>query len=376
MLKKILNLVRILGIKCCLIYKGLFHRTMSERFFEIVIKDLAGDSTPEEGQELQHIMSEDAVFARQYELFRMYWAQNHHDHIDSRRLFSNVQTRISELEKEAGTPVIEPLMTPVRGKGRLVWMSGVAAAVALLITAGAYYYTSLHEPLVAKHTSKGEKSTFMMEDGTRVTLNADSKLEYAANFPQESREVYLTGEAFFDVHSDAQKPFIIHTNKMDIKVLGTAFNVKSYPNETSTEATLLKGAIEVTVADNPSEKIILKPSQKLVVNNYDSTKKRSVALKDVVPALTTMTYFQQKDTVIMETSWLQNKLVFQDEDFETLARRMERWYNISIRFNKTGMKQLRFTGILEGETVAEAFSALHLTEDFKYRIEDSTIVIY
>jgi transmembrane sensor len=55
---------------------------------------------------------------------------------------------------------------------------------------------------------------------------------------------------------------------------------------------------------------------------------------------------------------------------------MERWYNISIRFNKTGMKQLRFTGILEGETVAEAFSALHLTEDFKYRIEDSTIVIY
>lgn len=376
MLKKILNLVRILGIKCCLIYKGLFHRTMSERFFEIVIKDLAGDSTPEEGQELQHIMSEDTVFARQYELFRMYWAQNHHDHIDSRRLFSNVQTRISELEKEAGTQVIEPLMTPVRGKGRLVWMSGVAAAVALLITAGAYYYTSMHEPLVAKFTSKGEKSTFMMEDGTRVTLNADSRLEYAANFPQESREVYLTGEAFFDVHSDAQKPFIIHTNKMDIKVLGTAFNVKSYPNETSTEATLLKGAIEVTVADNPSEKIILKPSQKLVVNNYDSTKKRSVALKDVVPALTTMTYFQQKDTVIMETSWLQNKLVFQDEDFETLARRMERWYNISIRFNKTGMKQLRFTGILEGETVAEAFSALHLTEDFKYRIEDSTIVIY
>lgn len=376
MLKKFLNLVRILGIKCCLIYKGLFHRTMSERFFEIVIKDLAGDSTPEEGQELQHIMSEDTVFARQYELFRMYWAQNHHDHIDSRRLFSNVQTRISELEKEAGTQVIEPLMTPVRGKGRLVWMSGVAAAVALLITGGVYFYTTLHDPLVAKFTSKGEKSTFMMEDGTRVTLNADSKLEYAANFPEESREVYLTGEAFFDVHSDAQKPFIIHTNKMDIKVLGTAFNVKSYPNETSTEATLLKGAIEVTVADNPSEKIVLKPSQKLVVNNYDSTKKKSISLKNVTPALTTLTYFQQKDTVIMETSWLQNKLVFQDEAFETLAKRMERWYNVSIRFNRSGMKQLRFTGILEGETVAEAFRALHLTEDFSYRIEDSTIVIY
>jgi ferric-dicitrate binding protein FerR (iron transport regulator) len=349
---------------------------MSERFFEIVIKDLAGDSTPEEGQELQHIMSEDTVFARQYELFRMYWAQNHHDHIDSRRLFSNVQMRINEAEREAITQDMEPLMKPVRGYGRLAWISGVAATIALLITAGVYYYTSQHEPLVAKYTSKGEKSTFMLDDGTRVTLNADSKLEYAANFPQDSREVYLTGEAFFDVHSNAHKPFIIHTNKMDIRVLGTAFNVKSYPNETSTEATLLKGAIEVTVADNPSEKIVLKPSQKIVVDNYDSTKKKSVSLKDVVPALTTMTYFQQRDTMIMETSWLQNKLVFQDEDFGTLARRMERWYNISIRFNKTDMKQLRFTGILEGETIAEAFRALHLTEDFSYRIEDSTIVIY
>ncbi|MBW8688030.1 FecR family protein [Chitinophaga rhizophila] len=349
---------------------------MSERFFEIVIKDLAGDSTPEEGQELKHIMSEDAVSARQYELFRMYWAQNHHDHIDNRRLFSNVQMRISELEKEAGSDNMQPLMTPVRGKGRLVWISGVAAAVALLISAGVYYYKSQHEPLIAKFTSKGEKSTFMLDDGTRVTLNADSKLEYAAGFPEKNREVYLTGEAFFDVHGDAQKPFIIHTNKMDIRVLGTAFNVKSYPNEASTEATLLKGAIEVSVTDNPDEKIILKPSQKVVVSDYDSTRKKSVSLKDVVPSLTTMTYFRQKDTMIMETSWLQNKLTFQNEDFETLAKRMERWYNVSIRFNGNHKKQLRFTGILEGETVAEAFNALNLTEDFAFKIEDSTIVIY
>ncbi|ACU64583.1 anti-FecI sigma factor, FecR [Chitinophaga pinensis DSM 2588] len=376
MLKKILNLVRITGIKCCLICKGLFQRTMSERFFEIVIKDLAGDSTPEEGQELKHIMSEDAVAARQYELFRMYWAQNHHDHIDNRRLFSNVQMRISELEKEAGTDDIAPLMTPVRGKGRLVWLSGIAASVALLITASVFYYRSQHDPLTAKFTSRGEKSTFMLDDGTRVTLNADSKLEYAADFPTKSREVYLTGEAFFDVHGDAQKPFIIHTDKMDIKVLGTAFNVKSYPNETSTEATLLRGAIEVTVADNPDEKIVLKPSQKVVVSDYDSTRKKAVALKDVVPSLTTMTYFSQKDTMIMETSWLQNKLTFHDEDFATLARRMERWYNVKISFNADRKKQLRFTGILEGETVAEAFHALNLTEDFAYKIEDSTIVIY
>jgi len=378
MLKFFLKLVSISRLKSCLIYKGLFHRTMSERFFEIVIKDLAGDITPQEGQELQHIMSEDTVSARQYELFRMYWTQNHHDYIDGRQLFENVQSRINELEKEAGISEMKPLMQPVRNIRRLGWITGVAATVALLITGGGYFY-SHRNTLMAKSTVKGEKSTFIMEDGTRVTLNADSKLEYAANFPEKSREVYLTGEAFFDVHSDANKPFIIHTANMNVKVLGTAFNIKSYPNEASTEATLLRGSIEVTVPSNPSERILLKPSQKLVIHNVenqDSTKNKSVAVKNVYPALTTLTYFQQRDTMIMETSWLQNKLVFQDEDFESLAKRMERWYNISIRFSKTGSRQLRFTGILEGETIAEALNALHMTENFNYRIEDSTIVIY
>jgi len=380
MLKFFLKLVRISPLKSCLIYKGLFHRTMSERFFEIVIKDLAGDISPQEGQELQHIVSEDTVFARQYELFRMYWSQNTHDYIDGRQLFENVQSRINKLEKEAGISEMEPFIQPAGKVRRLGWVSAAAASVALLMTVGGwFYYTSHRSDLVAKATARGEKSTFIMEDGTRVTLNADSKLEYAEGFPEKSREVYLTGEAFFDVHEDANKPFIIHTRNMNIKVLGTAFNIKSYPNEASTEATLLRGAIEVTVPDHPSERIVLKPSQKLIVHNtvnQDSTKTKSVAVKNVYPALTTLTYFQQRDTMIMETSWLQNKLVFQDEDFESLAKRMERWYNISIRFSRTDSRQLRFTGILEGETIAEALRALHLTENFNYRIEDSTIVIY
>lgn len=383
MLNFFLKLVRILPLKNCPIYKGLFQRTMSDRFFEMVIKDLVGDITPQEGQELKDIMHEDTVSARQYDMFRTYWAQNHTDYIDGRRLFENVQVKINELEQAAGTPVMKPLMQPVRNKGRMRWIAA-AASLALLISAGATYYVFLRGSMMQKVTARGQKSTFIMEDGTRVTLNADSKLEYSEDFATKNREVYLTGEAFFDVHADPQKPFIIHTSKMDIKVLGTAFNVKSYPDEASSEATLINGAIEVTVTDNPSEKIILKPSQKLVLTNFDSTKRKAVSIKDLVPnvpgvpSVTSMTYLNDKkdSSVVMETSWLQNKLVFQDEDFGTLARRMERWYNISIHFNRVGYRQLRFTGVLEGETIAEALNALHLTENFNYKIEDSTILIY
>ncbi len=383
MLNFFLKLVRILPLKNCPIYKGLFQRTMSDRFFEMVIKDLVGDITPQEGQELQNIMREDTVSARQYDMFRTYWAQNHTDYIDGRRLFENVQMKINELENEAGTPVMQPQMKPVHKTGRVRWMAA-AASLALLISAGATYYIYMRDVMMQKVTAKGQKSTFIMEDGTRVTLNADSKLEYSKDFASKNREVYLTGEAFFDVHADPQKPFIIHTSKMDIKVLGTAFNVKSYPDDASSEATLIKGAIEVTVTDNPSEKIILKPSQKLVLTNFDSTKRKAVSIRDLtpnvpsVPSVTSMTYLNDKkdSSVVMETSWLQNKLVFQDEDFGTLAKRMERWYNISIHFNRVGYRQLRFTGVLEGETIAEALNALHLTESFNYKIEDSTIVIY
>lgn len=380
MLKFFLKLVRILPLKNCPIYKGLFQRTMSDRFFEMVIKDLVGDITPQEGQELQHIMREDTASAKQYDMFRTYWAQNQTDYIDGRRLFENVQTKINELEKEAGTPVMAPLMKPVHNTGRMRWVAA-AASLALLITAGGFYYIYQRGSMMQKVTAKGQKSTFIMEDGTRVTLNADSKLEYSDDFATKNREVYLTGEAFFDVHADPQKPFIIHTSKMDIKVLGTAFNVKSYPDEASSEATLIKGAIEVTVTDNPSEKIILKPSQKLVLTNFDSTRRKAVSIKDLVPnvpSVTSMTYLNDRkdSSVVMETSWLQNKLVFQDEDFGTLAKRMERYYNISIHFNRVGYRQLRFTGVLEGETIAEALNALHLTENFNYKIEDSTIVIY
>jgi transmembrane sensor len=378
MLKKILKLVSISSIKNCPIYKGLFHRTMSEHFLEIVIKDLAGDNTPEEGQELKHIIREDAVSARQYDLFRMYWAQNNHDYIDNRRLFEGVQAKIRQLEGTSAMPE-QTILRPVRGTGKIIRIASIAAAVALLISAGVYMYSNhqqQHHALVAKATVKGEKATFIMEDGTRVTLNADSKLEYAPGFPLLNREVYLKGEAFFDVHPNAKQPFIIHTDKMDIRVLGTAFNVKSYPDEPEAEATLIKGAIEVTVADNPGKKILLKPSQKIVVNSYDSVKQHTVSIRDVKPEVTTVTYTKQKDTVIMETSWLQNKLVFQNEDFETLAKRMERWYNVRIQFENKDIRTARFTGILERETVTEALGALNLTENFSYRIEDSLIVIY
>ncbi len=210
-----------------------------------------------------------------------------------------------------------------------------------------------------------------MPDGTKVWLNAGSELIYDKNYGNKLREVSLTGEAYFDVVKNPERPFLIHTRKMDIKVLGTAFNVKCYPGEKTTETSLVRGSIEVTLKDR-QEKIMLKPNEKLVINNNDYipakenrkqaqelSKTAGVLVEKPIISLSHLTFYPADSTVI-ETAWVQNRLVFSGENFEEVALKMERWYNVKIKFNDEKLKEETLTGNFEKETVEEALRALQL----------------
>ena len=115
----------------------------------------------------------------------------------------------------------------------------------------------------------GVRTKVVLPDGTQVWLNSNSKLKYSPDFNLHSREVDLEGEAYFDVAKDMERPFIVHASTIDVRVLGTAFTIKSYPQDETIEATLLKGAIEISGRDNPgAPRIILKPDEKLVLNKH------------------------------------------------------------------------------------------------------------
>jgi ferric-dicitrate binding protein FerR (iron transport regulator) len=188
------------------------------------------------------------------------------------------------------------------------------------------------------------------------------------------RKVFLTGEAFFEVAPDANKPFLIGTSKMNIRVLGTSFNVKSYPEDVKHETTLVSGAIEVVLKDRPDAKIRLKPNEKLVITN---TPPDTIAGS---PQPTLMiskpTYFPDQDSAMIEIAWKEDRLLFQGERFEDLARQMERWYNIEITFNDKDLAELRFTGVFRNEKLETALRALQLTEPFKYKIDNGHVTIY
>lgn len=357
-----------------------------DRFLELLIKDLTGDITADEQRELVYLRGEAFYDSQEEELLRSFWTSSHRTAYDSHSLFDSIKRRINKgdtgEEEQGGESGHEDLFPPFEPAAEAPVFNWLAkAASALLITCYGFFifhsYFTYRKDLLVKETAKGVRSVFTLKDGTEVRLNSDSRLEYPANFSDTTREVFLTGEAFFDVSKDPHHPFIIHTKDLSVKVLGTTFNVKAYPNESQTETTLLHGAITVTLNDRSKNRIQLKPLQKLVIerlkpNGIENENTR----KEISTSLKQLTYLKPDQATIIETSWTENKLTFKNQEFSALALSMERWYNVEISFENEQVKSLRFTGIIEKENINEALKALQLTERFGYTISESSVKIY
>jgi ferric-dicitrate binding protein FerR (iron transport regulator) len=226
----------------------------------------------------------------------------------------------------------------------------------------------------------GSRSKIVLPDGSQVWINSGSKLTYNESFKGTTRDVQLDGEAYFDVVKDAAHPFIVHTSGIDIKVLGTAFNVKAYKAEPTIEATLIRGFIEVLNHSQPgASNIMLKPHEKLVYNKYsDGIKEIQAIIKPADSPFSISIEALRKnipDSNILETAWVYNKLIFEEERFEDLAIKMERWYNVNINIEDEKLKYYKMSGSFVNETAEEAIKILQFLVPFKYSIKNSEIKI-
>jgi ferric-dicitrate binding protein FerR (iron transport regulator) len=229
----------------------------------------------------------------------------------------------------------------------------------------------------------GSRTRIVLPDGSQVWINSGSKLTYNDFFKGNTRDVELDGEAYFDVVKDAVHPFIVHTSGIDIKVLGTAFNVKAFKCEPVVEATLIHGSIEVINQNRPGAPgVMLKPHEKLIykkiaiadgrdqradVNIPNEPDSYSITIKPLSKNIA--------DTGIPETAWVYNKLSFEDERFEDLALKMERWYDLDIEFENEKLKDHRVSGSFVNETATEALNELKFLLPFKYTIKDKSVKI-
>lgn len=217
-------------------------------------------------------------------------------------------------------------------------------------------------------TQKGSRLQAKLPDGTTVWLNAGSHLEYDDHYGKVVRNVFLTGEAFFDVTHNKEKPFIIHTTAMDLKVLGTTFNVRAYPEEKRTEAALITGMLEVSFSNQPEKKVVLKPAEKISVSNDKNATdsvwvESSITADKPIMSVSSVTY-QPGDSSVVETSWTKNKLVFRNKTFEEITMEMSRWYNVNFEVHDKNLLARRFTGTFETETISDALT--RLSESYKF----------
>jgi len=235
--------------------------------------------------------------------------------------------------------------------------------------------------------SYGSKSRIVLPDGSVVNLNSGSKIKYPSHF-ENDRSVFIEGEVFFDVKKDAKHPFYVHTSDITIKVLGTVFNVKSYPEENTIETTLVSGSVQIF--DNKDEKqadkdrlkqiATLSPNQKALFlkNNHEmttvsnETKVHKTEMEPISPHMLILNKVKTDVTI----AWKDNRLVFDNEKFEQLLPKLERWYNIKIVNDFPDINTSRFTGKFDLETIEQALQALQITTPFNYTMEKNKLTIY
>ena len=370
-----------------------------ERIWELIAKKLAGEATLSEIRELEDRLRKEPDMHYPLQTILDLWHLKAKDEDDAFEAFDRHAERMNSLGIDFETPsgylpAINqdgPADKPAGGT-RVKNLSVIIAVFSLFLAMAIYFsFRSNREHQTGKafasgsevSTRYGSKTKLVLPDGSQVWLNSGSRLTYDKNYGNPLREVALTGEAYFDVVKMPSFPFIIHTSRINIRVLGTAFNVKSYPGEKHTVTSLVRGSVEVTFKDRPNAKIILNPNEKLVTGNDEDIavpkasqkiREAKIIRQDPLVAISHLTY-QPVDSTIIETSWMDGKLIFRSETFEELAVQMERWYGISIRFGEDRLRKKKCTGIFENESIEQALTALQLIVPFKYVINKKDVLI-
>ncbi|MBC9932654.1 FecR family protein [Chitinophaga qingshengii] len=350
-----------------------------ERLWELMAKRTAGTLSAAEEVELEVLLEATPEVARQQELLDKISLQSTgKSSLERKELL--LDRIMGDIANGDNNPV-EETITPERSRS---WRAIAAVSLVLVIGAAMAIYLRTTPPAVVwstVQTKPGSKTRITLPDGSLVVLNAGSTLSYPSNFAKSGRVVKLTGEGYFDVTKMVNDPFVIHTTTVDVKVLGTTFNVRAYADEPHTETALISGAVEVTVKDAGKQHITLSPRQKLVVANAitETAVKQLPAARpdDQKPLIVLENLEKEQGTdLVAEAAWVENRFVYRNENFSQLIIRMERWYGVTVECHNQALLQTSFTGNVQGESLDQLLSMLKQTKQFDYNITAGKVIIH
>lgn len=206
---------------------------------------------------------------------------------------------------------------------------------------------------------KGGEFRLTLADGTIIWINSETTLKYPVNMVASARNIWLKGEAYFKVTKNINKPFIVHTDKVNVKVLGTEFNVKSYNDDKYTQTVLVEGSVSMKTAEESStEEIILKPG----FMGYIAHNETDIKTKEVE------TY--------LHTSWINSQFAFEKESLENILKILSRWYNLEIVYENNSAKNQKYTlDVKRHESIGTILNAFEATNNVKFSVDGHKITV-
>lgn len=302
------------------------------------------------------------------------WMNSEEAESDSKAAWECASTEIdsslkNEIWKEIRMKIEDPVLQTNTTKKVFIrrWQSipRVAASIAVILcTAFAIYvlYDSFisHKENPASNiytfeVKPGQKGSMHLADGTVVYLNSSSKISFAGDYNSENRIVTLSGEAYFEVAKNPDKRFIVTCNGVDIEALGTEFNVKAYPADSIITTTLAQGKVKVY---SNEQSITLLPNG---VATYD-LKRQTIESSTV-------------EDVSIANYWRTGQLVFDAEPLSSIARTIERMYNVKINIDDPKLKDIKFTGTIQNNSLNNVFYTMSLSYPLTYTMTDSIITV-
>ena len=256
------------------------------------------------------------------------------------------------------------LQNAKRKRSQLYQLAGYAALLLILFSLSLLYFNpekTSQDPqqvLIEMATAIGENRTLELPDGSIITLNGNTSISFPQRFSDELREVSLSGEAFFDVTHDADRPFIVSTdNGMKIQVLGTTFNVKSYPEDEQIETTLVSGKVKV-VEEKDNKTVMLNPSQRA-------------------------TYDKNEDKIIIDrvepqnlTSWRQGKLIYDETPIYQVIKDLQRRHKVFITVASPEIMNYKYTGVFDNLNIEQIMDLFEVSSPILYKKNNNKITLY
>ncbi len=321
---------------------------MNQKDLDIIKKYLKGIASTDEKNQVEKLLSSKDDLPQLKEFIKDDWDDYFNSEPYVGKDLSHVLDRVHHIIQIKGNK-------ERRIKKYYRWYSSIAAILLIpLITFEIISFfrhdniNTIHEKeSVAKIFSpSGGRLNFQLPDGTKGVLNSGSSIEYHVPF-RDKRNVKLIGEAYFEVKHDEKYPFTVHTQKCNVKVYGTRFNVSAYPEDTFTEVVLEKGKVACQLPGK-DEDMFLKPNDRIVVAG-DS------AVKSTVDAAN-------------YTAWRDGKLIFHGDLMKEVIRRISRWYNVDIQIADEELYTYSFRATFVDESLEEVLNLIKMSSHINYKV--------